>query len=202
MTKVTVVSTTFWNITSEVSIMQSEEQRIMEEVKKRKERARQSGVITSAFKLYRDNLRYYEAWATNCPDVVHPEIKVTKTVKASGPSGSDELRDATIRGHDYFFKFRERSTCLPDGELFVHGYLEVDFQGQRVMTIDCGCDRDEYMGSTWYTGDVSAFIEGPWMHELNSVFVEVTHLHEEYDKRRKEQYKYEEVEKLKKNFGL
>ncbi len=70
------------------------------------------------------------------------------------------------------------------------------------MTIDCGCDRDEYSGRTWYTGDVSAFIEGPWISELNSVFADVTHLHEAQDKQNREQSKKEEMEKLKRNFGL
>jgi hypothetical protein len=178
--------------------VQSEEQRILEEVKKRKERARQTGAITSAFNLYRDELRHYDAWAKNCPHLLHPEIEVTQKLQASGPSASDELIDATIRGNDYFFKFRERSTYLPDHELYVHGYLDVDFQGQRVMTIDCGTDDDGH----WYTGDVSAFIEGPWIDELNAVFADVRRLHQEDNKLLQEQRRKEEIEKLKKNFGL
>jgi hypothetical protein len=184
-----------------VGTMQSEEQRIIDEVEKRKERAQQSGAITSAFNLYHYELRHYDVWAKNCPHLLHPEIKVTQKLQARGPSASDELIDATIGGNEYFFKFRERSTYLSDGELgelAVHGYLDVDFQGQRVMTIDCGTDGDGH----WYTGDVSAFIEGPWIDELNSVFADVRHLHEEDNKRLQEQRKKEETEKLKKNFGL
>lgn len=70
------------------------------------------------------------------------------------------------------------------------------------MTIDCGCSDDEYTGRTWYTNDVSAFIEGPWIDELNSIFADVTHLHEEDRKRSGEQDKKEEIANLKKNFDL
>lgn len=182
--------------------MQSEEQRILEEVKKRKERARQSGVITSAFTLYRRNLPHYDAWATNCPHLLHPGVKVTNKTRTGTPRESVERIEATIRGNSYVFTFRESTTYMPDGEPYTFGYLDVDFEGQRVMTIDCGCNDEEYVGRTWYTGDVSAFVEGPWIDELNSVFTEVTHLHEENNKRSNEKSKKEEVEKLRRNFGL
>jgi hypothetical protein len=152
--------------------MQNDEQRVIEEVKKRKQRAWQSGVVTSAFKLYRDNLPYYDAWATNCPHVLHPQIRVTNKTRTRGGSESSERIDAIILGNSYVFTFRESTTYLPDGESFTNGHLDVDFQGQRVMTIDCGCEVDRYTGREWSARDVSAFIEGPWITELNSVFAD------------------------------
>ena len=56
--------------------------------------------------------------------------------------------------------------------------LDVDFQGQRVMTIDCNCRDDRYAGRIWSTEDVSGFIEGPWVAEQYAAFAEVSHLEE------------------------
>ncbi len=182
--------------------MQSEEQRIREEVEKRKQRARQSGIINSAFTLYRNNLPHYDAWATNCPNLIHPMVKVINKTRTRNRDETAERIEATVRGNNYVFTFRERTMVMPDGEAWHHGYLDVDFQGQRVMTIDCDCKEEEYIGSTWSTGDVSAFVEGPWVEEINKIFDEIRHLHDEHSKRAQEQAKKEELEKLKKNFGL
>jgi hypothetical protein len=184
--------------------MQSDEERILEEVKKRKERAWQSGVIRNAFKLYRENLPHYDAWVTNCPDLLHPQIKVTNKVEISGARsrGPIERVEAVIRENSYVFTFSQSSMCMPDGEEYITGKLDVDFQGQRVMTIDCGCEDDRYMGRTWSARDVSAFLEGPWIAELNSVFAEVTCLHDEHSKRSAEESKRQKLEEMKKNFGL
>ena len=181
---------------------QNEDEAILEEVRKRKERARRSGVITSAFKLYRDHFPYYDAWATNCPHRLHPEVKIRNLMGTE--LGRFKLCpiEATIRGHSYVFTFRQRSIGLPDGDEFTIGNLDVNFQGQRVMTIDCKRSDDTYSGRTWYTNDVSAFIEGPWIDELNSVFADVTRLHEEDLQNREEQDKKDEIANLKKNFGL
>lgn len=180
----------------------SEEERILEEVKRLQQRARESGIITSVFKLSRENLPYYDAWATNCPEVLHPQIQVIDKTEARSRRESSNRIDAVIRGNNYVFTFSESTTTMPDGEPYTTGSLDVDFQGQRVMTIDCECEFEQYMGSTWHTRDVSAFIEGPWIAELNSVFTEVTRLHTERQRLAQEQAKKEKLEKIKKNFGL
>ena len=182
--------------------MQSEEQCILAEVKQRKERALKSGVIISAFNLYQSNLPYYDSWATYCPHLLHPAVKVANKSRTNTPNESVERIEATIRGSSYAFTFRERTTFMPDCEPFTRGYLDVDFKGQRVMTIDCRCEDDKYAGRTWSPGDVSAFIDGTWVDELNLISTDVAHLHEEDSKRRQEQAKKAELEKLKRNFGL
>jgi len=183
-------------------MMHGEEQRIVTEVKQRKEHARESGVITSAFNLYHRNLPYYDAWGTNCPHLLHPAVKVTNKTRTNSRTEALERIEATIRGNSYAFTFRECTTFMPDGEPYTYGYLDVDFEGQRVMTIDCRCEDDKYAGRTWSPGDVSAFIDGPWVDELNLISTDVAHLHEEDSKRRQERANKAELERLKRNFGL
>lgn len=196
------LSTSKTSVPTEAPGSQGEERQILAEVNRRKERARQSGVIVSAFTLYERDLPYYDAWAKNCPELVHPAIKVTNKTEEGIGNESTKRIEALIRGNSYVFTFRETTTFMPDGEEFTQGYLDVDFQGQRVMTIDCSCRDDRYAGRIWSTEDVSGFIEGPWIAELNTVFAEVSHLEEARNKLAQERSKKAELEKLKRNFGL
>jgi hypothetical protein len=180
-------------------VMQSEEERIRQEVQRRKERAKRSGIITSTFGLYKDTLHYSDTESRSCP---HPQITVTKKTETRDRSGDCERIEATIQGHSYIFTFRESTTVMPDGEPFTTGDLGVDFQGRRVMTIDCGCEDERYVGRAWYARDVSAFIEGPWVDELNFVFAYLTAMREERAKESREEAKKRDLEKLKRNFGL
>lgn len=180
----------------------NEEARILEEVERRKQRARDSGVITSAFNLFRNDLLHYEGWIKNRPDLVHPEIRINDKKRAVTRGDWSECIEATIRGNRYVFTFREITTHMPDGEPFTYGQLQVDFQGRRVMAIDCTCEQGESVTRMWTPGDVSAFIEGLWVDELNLVFADVTRLHEERNRRALEEARKQELTNLKKNFGL
>ena len=180
----------------------NEEARILEEVEKRKQRARESGVISSAFNLFRNDLLHYEAWSKNRPDIVHPEIRINDKSRVVTRGDWCERVEATIRGNRYVFTFREITTHMPDGEPFTYGQLHVDFRGRRVMAIDCTCEQGESEARMWTPGDVSAFIEGLWVEELNFVFADVARLHEERNRRALEEARKQELTNLKKNFGL
>ncbi len=180
----------------------NEEARILEEVERRKRRARESGIINSAFSLFRNDLLHYDAWIRNCPELVHPEIRVNDKNRTVTRGDWSERVEATIRGNRYVFTFREITTSMPDGEPFTYGQLHVDFQGRKVMAIDCTCEQGESVARMWTPGDVSAFIEGPWVDEVNFVFADVTRLHEERKRRSHEEARKQELTNLKKNFGL
>jgi hypothetical protein len=180
----------------------NEEAHILKEVERRKERARQSGVIISAFSLFRNDLRHYEAWIKNCPELVHPEIRINDKSRTGIRGDWSERIEATIRGKRYVFTFREITTSMPDGEPFTYGRLNLDFQGQKVMAIDCTCEEDDSEARTWTPGDVSAFIEGLWVEELNFVFADVIQLHQARNRRAQEETRKQELADLKKNFGL
>ena len=181
-----------------VFVVGDTEVEIIAAVMKRKEYARESGVITSAFALYERNLRYYEVWAKNRPRLLHPAIKLINKTEIHGRDEETERIDALIRGHRYVFTFRQETTVMPDRDKSTRGYLDLDFQGRRVMTIVCDCRDHKYAGRIWSAGDVSAFIKGPWIAELNEVFDEITIL----DKLARERPRKAGLEELKKKFGL
>ncbi|MFZ3329456.1 MAG: hypothetical protein WA197_02395 [Candidatus Acidiferrales bacterium] len=181
--------------------MQSEEQRVVEEVKRRKQRAWQSGVVKGAFDLYRENLRYYDAGTTNYPCQIHPQISVTNKTKTTENRESSERIEATILGNVYVFTFRKRSTPMDDG-VITSGYLDVEYQGQRVMRIDCRCEDDRYAGPSWSPMDVSVFLEGPWVADITSVSADIKYSQEQRNEQARRESKQQELDNLKRNFGL
>ena len=181
--------------------MQNEEQRIVDEVKRRKQRAWQSGVVKGAFDLYRENLRYYDAWATNCPHLIHPQIKITNKTKTTSKDGSSERIEATILGNAYVFTFSESSMYMEDG-VIISGHLDVEFNGELVMRIDCMHRDERYAGTSWEPMDVSVFLEGLWVADLTSVFADIKYSQEQRNEQAKRESKQRELDNLKKNFGL
>jgi hypothetical protein len=185
-----------------IAPMQNEEQRIVEEVKRRKQRAWDSGVVKSAFDLYCANLRFYDAWATNCPHLIHPRISVTNKTKTTGTRESSERIEATIQGIAYVFVFQESAVYMEDGEFLTSGHLDVECAGQLVMRIDCRCEDDRYAGPSWSPMDVSVFLEGPWVADITSVSADIKYSQEQRNEQSRRQSKQQELDNLKKNFGL
>ena len=70
------------------------------------------------------------------------------------------------------------------------------------MTVDCEYHDYGHGEGTWSTGDVSAFIEGPWLDELNSIYREVSVAQTERASGKQKADEREKIEKLKKDFGI
>jgi hypothetical protein len=182
--------------------MHNEEQRIVEEVKRRKQQAWESGVVEGAFDLYRANLRYYDAWATNCPQAIHPQICVTSKTESTGTRESSERIEATILGKTYVFVFQESTVSMEFGGISTSGHLDMEYKGQLVMRIDCRCEDDRYAGPSWSPMDVSVFLEGPWIADITSVSTEIKNSKEQLNEQYRRESKQHELDNLKKNFGL
>ena len=187
---------------SEERTAEQDERRIRAEVARRKQRATDLGIAKSAWELNHD-LPRYSAWAVNCPEIVHPNIKVLGVAETAGEWGERGKRvEAKIRENVYAFTFRERDIESFGGEPCKSGNLDVEIQGHRVMTVDCHYSYDQYAGETWTPGDVSAFLEGPWVFELNSVYSEVSEMHRALAVRNRDAARQEELRRLKRDFGI
>jgi hypothetical protein len=78
----------------------------------------------------------------------------------------------------------------------------VEFDGRRVVTIDLKGHDDSDAGRFWEPADVSAFLEGPWIVELNTVYAEIAALQEKRNAQQQEESKKKNLHDLKNNFGL
>lgn len=181
--------------------MRSEEEYIREEVRRRKERARQSGIVDAAFGLFFGHFRHYDSWAKNCPELLHSDIAVTNHTSTKERWDEIERIEVRIRGKEYVFTFREH-TVDADDRVFYAAKLHLEFQAREVMTLEWFREVDEFDHTSWRIHEVSAFIEGPWLGDLMNVFTEIKTKEDARKKIHQEQSKKSELEKLKRNFGL
>lgn len=180
----------------------TEEEQIRVEVEKRKQRARDLKIIDNVFKLYREHLRYLKEdfnHERNCM----PK-SVIKVVVSSSRSRGDvvEQREIFLDDKAYSFGFRESRSIMPDGEEWRSARLEVRSAERSLLEIYCIAEEDEYMGTTWKVSDVTAFIEGPWVDEVNGFAQQVFSLAGQRSAKRQGENKQRELDDLKKKFGL
>jgi hypothetical protein len=174
-------------------------ERIKAEVEKRRERAQQLGLVNLVFSLYRDHLRFFKE------DFKHEDGIVPQSVTKIVPSNS---RDGTDRTEVFFgessfvFVFHERTTCMPDGEYWTTGTIEIKQNEQLLFALYCTSTEDRYMGREWKPFRVEAFLEGPWVDEIKRFAAEVQDLREKRNKTFADKRKQQELDELKKKFGL
>jgi hypothetical protein len=113
-----------------------------------------------------------------------------------------EQREIFFGDKVYTFAFRESSNVMPDSEVWTSGHLEIKSEGSQLLEIYCVAEDDRYMGTTWSVSDVTAFIEGVWVEEINRFAQQVFSLAGQKSARSREDSKQRELEKLKNRFGL
>ena len=180
----------------------TEEEQIRAEVERRKQRARDLKIVDNVFKLYREHLCYLKA------DFNHDQNcmpkSVSKVVVSSSRNRWDavEQREIFLGDKAYSFGFRESSNVMPDNEVWRSARLEVRTAERSVLELYCVAEDDRYMGTTWRVSEVTAFIEGPWVEEVNRFAQQVFSLAGQRSAKCQGESKHRELEDLKKKFGL
>jgi hypothetical protein len=102
----------------------------------------------------------------------------------------------------YVFVFRERPGIDPGGDDWTTGTIEVRQNGGLLFELYCTSEVKEYMGRVWKPYRVEAFIEGPWVHEPKSFAAQVEDLNKIRSMKSANERKQQELNHLKKKFGL
>ena len=100
------------------------------------------------------------------------------------------------------FSISVNPQCTWRTESLLSGHLDVEFNGEIVMRIDCTHRDERYAGTSWEPMDVSLFLEGLWVADLTSVFADIKYSQEQRNEQAKRESKQRELDNLKKNFGL
>jgi len=169
--------------------------RIRAEADRRKQRAWQFGLPDLTTRFYRDLARFYPAWRGNNPAVVPQLITDIREV------GKDAV-EFRYHDHRYSLTWEERSTTLPDGDVYFSSTLSLFVDENRVLEIYLQGDFNEYSGTEWRPRDVHAFIEGPWVASFKAVVAEGERLHGVYRQRSEEEGRCREAEELRSRFGI
>jgi hypothetical protein len=180
----------------------NEEDQMRAEIEKRKQRARDLKIVDNVFKLYQEHLRHLNS------DFDHDKnsmpSSVTRVVASSRRSRGDSVKktEIVLAEKTYTFSFTESSMVMPDNEVWTSGQLAIESEGMQMLELRCSAEDERYVGRTWHVSDVTAFIEGAWVEEINRFAQQVFSLAGQRAAKFEDERKRKELEELKRKFGL
>ena len=175
---------------------------IRAEIERRKKRARDLKIREVLWSLYHSHLCHYETLIQKDPELLCAEV--SESIKTSGKSVEFSLRQSIYR-IVYTEGPKVRRETLGRGELFgesiVPAILDLSVDDQRVFKFEIRRSTrylDEGLAWNDDMGDITWFIEGPWVQELPELLKRIR-AHEKSVRDRRSAPK---LEAMKKRFGL
>ncbi|MFB3924404.1 MAG: hypothetical protein ACE145_22000 [Terriglobia bacterium] len=169
--------------------------KVLAEVQRRKQRARELRLPELTLHFYRDLARFYPTWRNN-----HPEI-VPTAITDLLETGKNGVEFRFQRQH-YRLTWDESTTVLPDGDLYYSSTLSLFLDATLVLEIYVQGSFDDCVGTTWRPADIKAFIEGPWLPAFLTLVSEADRLHAAYLDSTRKETRRREVEELALRFGI
>jgi hypothetical protein len=187
--------------------MEPDEARV--EIERRKNRAKDLKIREVLWSLYNSHLMRYEAWVREDPQLVYPGIK--EAIKISAKEFQFSIGPTTyqLTYKEGPTSERERLRGPGPGEFFeetiVPATLALMVDDQKVFKFElCRRTRHTEFGPAWDDplGDVTRFIDGPWVLELTDLLAKIKAHEEGVRNDREGPRKARELDALKKRFGL
>ena len=184
----------------------NEELQIRVEVEKRKRRAWETGIVINVFRLFHQRL------ANFIPNTDYREYQLPDSVRnvavtMSGKTG----KSVEIFFEERSYKFISEVTAWPDptseGGETIRSKLRL--RGDRKLLLELECSRTtpifgrEYIyGKDLRVDEVLAFVEGPWVQEINDFAGKVFCAEDMQKTKMREEQEQRELQEMKKRFGL
>jgi hypothetical protein len=175
---------------------------IRAEIERRKKRAMDLRIREVLWSLYHSHLSHYEAFVHEDPELLCPDVR--ESIKIS-----DKCVEFPLRQSVYRIVYTEgpkiRHETLGRGELLaesiVPAILDLSVDDQRVFKFEIRRST-RYLedGPVWNDdmGDISWFIEGPWVQELPELLKRIS----AHEKSVRDRRSIPKLEAMKKRFGL
>ena len=135
---------------------------LMAQVNRRKKRAKKLELPETLCEFY-ENTRSYPHWQNKHGSIVPKSI--------SKVYGERDSVGFTYRNNRYHLQLAHTAS-MPDGENL--GRIELQINDTRVLEISVSNYRD----ALWHAGDVTAFLEGPWVKSFKALAAEAQRLRE------------------------
>ena len=190
---------------SKGSLLPTEEDRILAEVDKRKDRAADLGIEELVSKVYKE-IEHYPSWMNDKDHRVEIAPSITSAIdpgRENRDSKSWKRVKIVLKEKEYIFAFEEHGIDLPDGDYQTHGILELYTSDKKVAAINMARSDDEY-STEWSPFDTKAFIEGPWIKDFKALraWIEKKDKRQTEDFNKQSKYGFRSNEELKKDFGI
>jgi len=175
---------------------------IRAEIERRKKRAMDLRIREVLWSLYHSHLSHYEAFVHEDPELLCPDVR--ESIKISDKCVEFPLRQSVYRivyteGPKVRHETVGRGELL--GESIVPAILDLSVDDQRVFKFEIRRST-RYLedGPVWNDdmGDISWFIEGPWVQELPELLKRIS----AHEKSVRDRRSIPKLEAMKKRFGL
>jgi len=177
----------------------TEEERILAEVQRRRERAKELG-LCDLLTLFHDHLEFLEEGPN--PERLPAYVTDVKVLDTRSGGNSVQMRVIFFREKPYLFAFKKNYGTDPSGNPDVTGNLMVSTRDQTLLDLSYSGEEDQWLGTVWRAPRVEAFIEGDWVQEITAFTEEVLALADQRHRRCATENKKKELENLKSKFGL
>jgi hypothetical protein len=176
-----------------------EEERILAEVAKRRERAKELGLF-SLLPLFRDHLEFLKDGSN--PERLPNTVTDVKVTDIESGRDSVHMREICFAENSYAFIFKCHDGVDPSGDSYITGHLLLNKEGQTLLDLYCLGEDQEWVGRVWKPFRVDAFIEGPWVQEVKNFEQGVVSLSDQRQAQSQAERTKKELEDLKNKFGL
>jgi hypothetical protein len=179
---------------------------IRAEVEKRKRKAWETGIVTNVFRLFHERLGDFT------PNADYREYQLPGPVRnvvvtMSGRAG----KSVEIFFEERSYKFISEITAWPDptseGGETIRSKLRLRSEKRLLLELECSrttpiFGKEYIYGRDLRVDEVLAFVEGPWVQEINDFAGEVFCAEDKQKAETREEQKHRELQELKKRFGL
>jgi hypothetical protein len=182
-----------------------EPEEILAEVARRKKRAEELGIRETLWSLY-CHLCNYKTWLHKDPDLVYPEVGKTLEFLDDQPKfalGQTRFHIISKEQPAPEMEYLPPGAFEPDE--CTRGALSLRVNDQKVFKFErWRSTAFQYEGPvvTDHLGEITSFIEGPWVTELADLLREIEAHRRSVQDKREASKKTQELEDLQKRFGV
>ena len=184
----------------------SDESEIRAEVERRKRRAHEVGVVKSVFRLFHERLGDFT------PNTDYREYQLPDSVRNVVVTVSEQTgKSVEIFFEERSYKFSSSITAWPDltfeGGETIRSILRLRSDRKLLLELECSrttpiFGREYIYGRELRVDEVLAFVEGPWVQEINDFAGQVFNAEDLQKTKMREEQKQRELQEMKKRFGL
>lgn len=184
----------------------NEELEIRVEVEKRKRRAWETGVVINVFRLFHERLGDF------IPNTDYREYQLPDSVRNVVVTVMEQTgKSVEIFFEERSYKFSSSITAWPDltfeGGETIWSKLRLRSDGKLLLELECSrttptFGREYIYGRDLRVDEVLAFVEGPWVQEINDFASKVFYAEDMQKAKMREEQRQCELQEMKKRFGL
>lgn len=178
---------------------------IQAEVAKRKKRAKDLKIGETLWSLHR-RLVNYKTWLSKDPDKVYSEVGKTLEFSDDQPEFVlGHVKYQIISKEQPSFETETTSPGAFEPDRITLGTLSLRVNDQKMFKFEWSRRTESHHDAPVFTdqiGEITRFIEGPWVTELSDLLVKIEDHTKSVRDKREAPKKAQELEELKRRFGI